>query len=314
MMIQTDLAQMLSPESAALVAGIRAQGFPGWAFLTVEQGRVFMAALKDLAGPIDFTGVITDVQLSTQPEVTGRLYIPNSPTPPRVLVYFHGGGFVVGTADDYDGVVRRLSQESRLAVLSVNYRLAPEHKYPAAIEDAYAAVTWIGQNARTFGLSSEAPAVGGDSAGANIAAAICLLSRDRKGPSISQQLLVCPVLDQGVVTESYQLFGRGLEALTQRDIDWFFSHYLNRQEELYEPSVSPLRASDLSMLPPAVIIAAGVDPLRDDATRYEERLRAAGTKVKIRVFAGVFHGFWIAPGVLPEAREAIAFAADALRA
>jgi acetyl esterase len=314
MMKQTDLVQMLSPESAALVAGIRAQGFPGWAFLTVEQARAFIAALKDLAGPINFTGVTTDVRLSTQPELTARLYIPNSPTPPRVLVYFHGGGFVVGTAADYDGVVRRLSQESGLAVLSVNYRLAPEHKYPAAIEDAYAAVTWIGQHAPTFGLSSEAPAVGGDSAGANLAAAICLLSRDRKGPRISQQLLVCPVLDQGVVTESYRLFGRGLEALTQRDIDWFFSHYLNREEELYEPSVSPLRALDLSALPPAVIIAAGIDPLRDDANRYAERLRAAGTEVQIRVFAGVFHGFWIAPGVLPEAREAIAFAADALRA
>ena len=129
-MSETDLTSMLSPASAALVAGIRAQGFPGWAFLTLEQARAFMATLEDLAGPSNFSGVTRDVRVSAQPEVTGRLYIPDTPTPPRVLVYFHGGGFMVGTADDYDGVIRRLSQESGLAVLSVNYRLAPEHESP----------------------------------------------------------------------------------------------------------------------------------------------------------------------------------------
>ena len=313
-MSETDLAPMLSAASAALVAGIRAQGFPGWAFLTLEQGRAFMATLKDLAGPNTFTGVTRDVHLSAQPEVTGRLYIPDTPTPPRVMVYFHGGGFMLGTADDYDGVIRRLSQESGLAVLSVNYRLAPEHKYPAAIEDAYAALGWVGHNAQSLGLSSEEPAVGGDSAGANLAAVVCSLSRDRNGPHISRQLLVCPALDQGVVTESYRLFGRGLEALTTRDIDWFWTHYVNRESELYDPYVAPLRASDFSALPPAIIIAAGVDPLRDDAIRYAERLRAAGIEAKVRVFEGTLHGFWIAPGVLPEAQEAIAYAAEALRA
>ena len=154
--------------------------------------------------------------------------------------------------------------------------------------------------------------MGGDSAGANLAAVVCSLSAiemDRTQPSA----LVCPPLDQGVVTESYRLFGRGLEALTTRDIDWFWTHYVNRESELYDPYVAPLRASDFSTLPPAIIIAAGVDPLPDDAIRYAERLRAAGIEAKVRVFEGTFHGFWIAPGVLPEAQEAIAYAAEALR-
>ena len=312
-MSQADVTQTFSPEAEALLASIRAQGFPGWAFLTIPQGRGFMATLPALAGPSDFSGTVKDLQLSEQPEITARLYLPESVAPRRTLVYFHGGGFSLGQASDYDGCIRRLAHASGLAVLSVNYRLAPEHKYPAAVEDAYAAVQWMRQNAGRFDLNGEDLVVGGDSAGANLAAVVCLLCRDRQGPAIARQLLVSPLLDHGVVTESYRLFGQGPGPLTQRDIDWFLSHYLNREAELDDPSVSPLRATDLSGLPPAVIIAAALDPLRDDATRYAQRLQAVGVPVTLRVFPGMFHGFWIAPGVLPEAREAIDYAAAALR-
>ena len=221
----------------------RAQGFPGWAFLTIPQGRGFMATLPALGGPSDFSRNNQGCALSEQPEITARLYLPDSVAPRRTLVYFHGGGFSLGQASDYDGCIRRLAHASGLAVLSVNYRLAPNTKYPAAVEDAYAAVQWMRQNAGSFDLNGDDLVVGGDSAGANLAAVVCLLCRDRQGPAIAKQLLVSPLLDHGVVTESYRLFGRGPGPLTQRDIDWFISHYLNREAELDDPSVSPMRAT-----------------------------------------------------------------------
>jgi acetyl esterase len=302
----------LTPEAAALLESIRAQGFPGWAFLTVSQMRAMMSGFKALAGEPPFAGQVQDITLWRDPEVTARVYRPDRTTPVPVLVYLHGGGFIAGDAEAYDGVVRRLASHAQAAVVSVNYRLAPEHKFPAALDDAFSAVQWTAENASRYGWSADRVAVGGDSAGATLAAAVCLRSRERGGPAIALQLLVYPVLDDDFTTDSYRRFGESL-TLTQRDIQWFHSHYVNAADELHRPDVSPLRATDLRGLPPALIIAAATDPLRDDAVRYAERLRANGVKVELRVFDKMPHGFWLAPAVLPEGEEAIRIAATRLR-
>ena len=158
------------------------------------------------------------------------------------------------------------------------------------------------------GSSWEATAQGG-----TLSAAVCQLARDRGGPRLSAQLLVGAVLDSDVSTESHRKFGSDFGTLTSRDIDWFLSHYVNCADELTDPRVCPLRASDLSGLPPAVIIVGTLDPLRDEAVRYAERLREARVHVDLKVVPRMFHGFWLAPGVLPEAREAMEFGAQSLR-
>ena len=303
----------LVPEAAALIGSIRAQGFPGWASLTVAQTRAMMTGLKGLAGETAFAGTIVDVCLSHDPEVTARIYNPDATAPVAVLVYLHGGGFIAGDADTYDGVMRRLASLAHVAVVSVNYRLAPEHKYPAALTDAYMALQWTTAHASTYGWSADRIAVGGDSAGANLAAAVCFRCQQQGGPAVTLQLLVSPALDHDFTTDSYRRFGTSSPALTQRDVQWFHSQYVGHPEELDLAEVSPLRAADFSGLPPALIIAAGADPLRDDALRYAERLRADGVAVQVELFDGMFHGFWIAPGVLPQAEEAIRVAAARLR-
>ena len=162
-----------------------------------------------------------------------------------------------------------------MSVASVNYRLAPEHKFPAALEDAYAAVQWAANRGAEFGWDPQRIIVGGDSAGGNLSAAVCQLTRERSGPRLSAQLLVGALLDHDVSTESHRAFGSDFGTLTSRDVDWFLNHYVNSADELSDPRVSPLRASDLSGLPPAVIIVGALDPLRDEAVRYAERLREA---------------------------------------
>jgi len=302
---------VLTPEAAALLESIRAQGFPGWAFLTVSQMRAMLAGFKALAGETAYDGQVEDIHLSHEPEVTARLYRPNTDVPVPVLLYLHGGGFIAGDADAWDGVVRRLASLAQIAVVSLNYRLAPEHKYPAALDDVYMALQWIAEYASTYGWSADKIAVGGDSAGGTLAAAVCLRCRDRGGPAIALQLLVYPPLDDDFTTDSYHRFGDSL-TLSQRDIQWFHNHYVNGAAELNQPEVSPLRATDLRGLPPALIIAAAADPLRDDALRYAARLRADGVIVESRVFDQMPHGFWLAPAVLPQAQEAITLAATRL--
>jgi acetyl esterase len=195
----------------------------------------------------------------------------------------------------------------------VNYRLAPEHKFPAGLEDAYAAVQWASERGEQRQPSTVPLVVAGDSAGGTLAAAVCLLARERGGPQISAQLLVNPVLDADLETESHRAFGGDFTTVTTRDVSWFLSHYLNHPDELDDPHVCPLRAAEVTGLPPAVIIVGALDPLRDDAIRYAERLRTAGLQVELRVVPRMFHGFWVAPGVLPQAADAYVFAGEKLK-
>jgi acetyl esterase len=197
-------AGVLMPEAAALLEGIRASGFQGWAALGLEKGRAAILQLKDLAGPPQPLSRLERISL---PNADALLYLPESSVPMPVLVYMHGGGWVLGDASLVDSLVRILANGSGCAVLSVNYRLAPEHKYPAAFDDVISALDWVAEHGRRLGLDGQCIAVGGDSSGANLAAAACLMCRDRKGPQVSFQLLVYPPLGLDYASNSYRAFG-----------------------------------------------------------------------------------------------------------
>ncbi len=228
------------------------------------------------------------------------------------LVYFHGGGFVLGDLDCYDGLCRTLANESSCRVISVDYRLAPEHPFPAAVEDCYAAAAWVEAHAPDLGVDPNRIAVGGDSAGANLAAVTCLLAKANKGPpSIAFQLLIYPVVRMGR-DHSKRPFGTGY-FLDNRTIDWFRGHYVPPGVDRSDPRLSPLDAPDAGGLPPAYIVTAGFDPLRDEGMAYGKKLKAAGVPVSHVDYPTMIHGFFSMPGLIPLANDAIAAAAHAVR-
>jgi acetyl esterase len=235
------------------------------------------------------------------------------PPPPRpLLVYFHGGGWTVGGLDTHDGPCRFLAAHSGAAVLSVDYRLAPEHPFPAAAEDALAAFRWAAGSAGELGADPARIAVIGDSAGGNLAAAVSLLARDLDGPRPAMQALIYPVTDAVGGQRSRDLFARGF-LLTKADMDWFEHHYLPDASMAADPRVSVLRAENLVGLPPAYVTTAGFDPLRDEGEAYAERLRAAGVQVALRRHPGLIHGFANLTAISRTARAAMHELCGALR-
>ncbi|MBN1532007.1 MAG: alpha/beta hydrolase, partial [Spirochaetes bacterium] len=208
-----------------------------------------------------------------------RIYLPRRGTPLPVVVYYHGGGWFMGNIDTHDGICRLLAQRSEAAVVSVGYRLAPEYTFPAAAEDAYAGLLWAQAHAATFGGDGSRMAVMGDSAGGNLAAAVALMARDRKGPTLSYQVLVYPVTDAASTdTGSYRAFASGYY-LTKKYMEKFIALYLPDPKDRRDPRVSPLMAEDLSGLPPATVFTAEFDILRDEGEAYAGRLEAAGVTV-----------------------------------
>jgi acetyl esterase len=247
--------------------------------------------------------------------IGARLYVPaaaNSQDPPPLLVYFHGGGWVIGDLETHDDPCRFLASHSGAALLAIDYRLAPEHPFPAAAEDAEAAYGWVTANADRLGADPGRIAVGGDSAGANLAAATCLTARDGSGPLPAMQLLIYPVTDASGEAPSRRTFGEGF-LLTHNDMDWFEERYLPAGTDRDDPRVSVLRAPDLNGLPPAYVATAGFDPLRDEGEAFAERLREAGVPVALRRHPGLVHTFANLTAVCPSARAAMLEAAGALR-
>jgi acetyl esterase len=240
-----------------------------------------------------------------------RLYRPAAGGALPTIAYFHGGGFVIGSLDTHDGTCRALANASGCAVLSVGYRLAPEHRFPAAPEDCWAALAWIAEKGGPLGLDPERLAVAGDSAGGNLAATAALLARER-GPALRYQLLVYPVTDHSFETPSYRENGEGyfLSAAMMR---WFWAQYLEDAAQGADPLASPLRAADLSGLPPALVLTAEYDPLRDEGEAYAARLRAAGVPTELRRTPGQIHGFFSMFDVMDDGRAALDGAAAALR-
>jgi len=243
-----------------------------------------------------------------------RLYVPESaPSTPPLLVYFHGGGFVVGSLRSHDAAVRELAHLAGTAILSVAYRLAPEHKAPAPADDAYRAYQWARANADALGVDAERIGVGGDSAGGNISALVSQRCRDRdeRGPEV--QVLIYPATDLTNSSASHATFRSGF-LLEGETIDWYLSHYLVDDEQRRSPEVSPLFAARFDGLPPTILVTAGFDPLRDEGAAYAEKLREAGVAVTYRCEPGLVHGFFNMSGIIAAAAAANQAIATNLRA
>ena len=243
-----------------------------------------------------------------------RVYRPAgvpASTPLAVLVFFHGGGWVIGDLETHDVLCRQLTAGSGVSVVSVDYRLAPEHKFPAAVDDAWAATRWVVAHAGELAVDASRLAVGGDSAGGNLAAVVALLARDKGAPAIAVQVLIYPVTDLVGKTRSYRDFAEGY-LLTREAMRWFIAHYLTAEAEAADWRASPIRAQSLAGLPPALIVTAGFDPLRDEGEAYAERLRDAGVRVDSVCYGGMIHGFVPMGRLLDTAGRAISLIAGSL--
>ena len=283
--------------------------------LSVEEARAAIVTLSAAAGESE---AVARVENRTVPgprgEIPVRIYTPEGRAPFPVLVYFHGGGWVIGNLETHDGVCRHLANAAGAVVVSVDYRLAPEHPFPASGEDAYAATRWVAANAAAMGGDARRIAVGGDSAGGNLAAVVSLMARDRGGPPLVFQLLVYPVTDApSANAASYRENAEGY-FLTAKMMHWFWNHYCGKNPDLSDPYLCPLRAKDLKRLPPALVVTAEFDPLRDEGEAYAARLREAGNQADLKRYPGMIHGFFGMGPLLTKAREATKEAASALRA
>jgi acetyl esterase len=302
----------LRPEIQALLERAAASGRPPLHRQSVAQARAFhnqdAAALN---GPAAAVASVTDrVVPGPAGELGVRVYIPKGSPPFPIVVWFHGGGWVVGTLDTYDPLCRALAAATPAVVVSVDYRLAPEHRWPAAVEDAYAATLWASRNAAELGGAQHRLAVAGDSAGGNLAAVVALGARDRGGPAVAFQLLVYPVLDVAGDTGSWREFADGFQ-LTAAGMRWYWDHYLGGADGS-APDASPARAAFLGGLPPALVVGASHDILRDEGEAYAARLADAGVAATAIRVPGVVHGFFRWRSVTPAADEALQQAATAL--
>jgi acetyl esterase len=308
----------LDPQIRAILDQQQAAGAPSLDTLPLADAR--QAAIDGSApwkGEPEPLASVEDLRLNgPDGSFAIRIYSPerdmSNSGPSPALVYFHGGGWVLCDLDTHDVICRAIARRSNAVVISVDYRLAPEHQFPAAVIDCYAAVNWVSENSERLGIDPHRIAVGGDSAGGNLAAVISLQSRDEAGPHIALQILVYPVTDlSSFDTPSYQEFAEGY-GLTAAEMEWFRAQYLARPEDARCVHASPLLAPDLHGLPPALIITAECDPLRDEGEAYAKRLQAAGVPIRLTRYAGMIHPFFSMPGGVTQAREAIAEVAAAV--
>lgn len=283
----------LDPTLQLMLAGMRTLGIDG---LLVGEDLVasrtqMRETLLGFGGP-QIHVAVSDVSVpGPAGEIAARHYRPPGNEPSPLLVFYHGGAFAMGDLDTHDALCRLICRDAGIHVLSIDYRLAPEHPAPAGVRDALAAFRWAYEHAGDLGAIPGRVAVGGDSAGANLSAVVSQLTRDHGGPAPVLQWLLYPVTDGTGQTRSRTLFAKGF-VLTKRDIEWFQAQYLSGSTvELTDPLVSPLFADDLSGLPPTLVATAGFDPLRDEGERYAAALRAAGTPVDQRSMGSLIHGF-----------------------
>jgi len=304
---------MLHPEVEALRRQRIAAGKRPVRELSVAEAREAERAELEQRGEPEPVAEVVDRSLpGPAGAIPIRVYRPQSAQPLPALVYFFGGGWVLGSLDTADGVCRRLANSTPCAVVAVSYRHAPEHRFPAAVEDCDAATRWVAEHGAELGVDPRRLAVGGVSAGGNLAAACAQLAHGRGAPSLRLQFLVYPPLDYRADTPSMRetvdpvFFDRD-------DLAWCWAHYLARDSDGESPLASPLRASNVGGLPPTLVITAELDPLRDEGELYAARLAAAGVPTELVRFDGMVHGFYSMNGVLGAAEQAQATTAAALR-
>ena len=311
---------MIDAGTQAFLGVISSSGGKPVAEQTPEEFReTVRAGSLALAPPVEEVHSVRDVIIpGPGGALPVRIYTPRNAAAGALLpvvVHFHGAGWVGGDLDTHDAIARYCARHADTIVIAVDYRLAPEHRFPAAVEDAYAAVQWTSEHARELGGDPSRLAVMGDSAGATLATVTCLLARDRGTPRIAYQALLYPALDLRLSASypSRDAFGSGEYFLSVADMHWFRSHYLgNPDTEESDPRVSPLASDDLGQLPPALIVAAGYDPLRDEAKLYADRLSAAGVPVEYRCFESTVHAFVSFSAMIPVGLEALTFVTSRL--
>ena len=297
----------LTPRMAALLTRIQRAKRPPIHSLTPREARIaYRMGAEILDLPRAPLARVEGLTVAGRP---ARLYAPSAERLP-VMLYLHGGGFTIGDLETHDSLCRQLSRRSGAAVLALDYRLAPEHRFPAAVDDAWGALAWLHEHAATLGLDGARLAVGGDSAGGTLAASTALFARDR-GLSLALQLLITPGTAARLTHDSHRRFAEGylLDATT---IEWFFSHYIS-DEQRDDWRFAPLQADDHSGLAPAAVLLAEADPLVDEGLAYADTLRAAGVTVQLELTRGVTHDFIKMGRSLPEANTALDFCAAAIR-
>jgi acetyl esterase len=299
----------LDPDAAAVFKAFQEAGRPPYETLTPAEAREFYLAGRPVTNPEppELKSVEPLAIPAPHGTIPARVYTPKNLRPANglapCLVFFHGGGWVIGDLDSHDVVCRKLANEGRLIVISVDYRLAPEHKFPAAIDDAIAATKWIADHASKLGIDAARLSVGGDSAGGNLAAVVAIAARDGNGPAIAGQVLIYPAIDFAMTHRSHSEPETSI-LLTHTVIKWFRDHYLNGAADVHDWRASPARAKTLIGLPPAYVLTAGADPLRDEGDEYADRLKQAGVAVTWRHFPGQFHGFFTMGKLLQQANVA----------
>lgn len=281
----------VDPQVQLLLDQLQAAGMPALFDMEPAAARAMMEQMRPPTPPEAVAAVEDRVVPGPPADVPIRIYRPSLDTPLPVVVYFHGGGWVIGSIESHDLFCRQLANRSGCIIVSVEYRLGPEHRFPAAVEDAQAATAWVAAHARELRGDPDSIAVGGDSAGGNLAAVVALLARDQGGPRLAYQLLVYPATDMRSdhwpsFTENGQGYFLGL-----REMAWFTGHYLSSDAERDDVRASPAFAASHAGLPPALIVTAEYDPLRDQGEAYGEKLRAAGVPVRVRRYDGMIHGF-----------------------
>jgi acetyl esterase len=299
----------LDPDAAAVFKAFQEAGRPPYETVSPAEARELYLKARVVSNPEppELKSVAPLAIPSPAGSIPARLYtsvrLRKSNGLAPCLVFFHGGGWVIGNLDSHDVVCRKLADEGQLIVISVDYRLAPEHKFPAAVEDAIAATKWIADNAKRLGIDASRLLVGGDSAGGNLAAVVAISARDGNGPAIAGQVLIYPAIDFALTHPSHGEPETSI-LLTHSVIRWFRDHYLNGAADINDWRASPARAKTLIGLPQAYVLTAGADPLRDEGDEYARRLTEAGVPVTYRHFSGQFHGFFTMGKLLRQANVA----------
>jgi acetyl esterase len=305
----------LDPTMKAVLDQMAAQPGPKMHELAAADARALFAAMMEAVGPRDVPIGKTENLRCPGPagEIKLRLFTPVAASAQALpaLVFFHGGGFVIGDVETHDGLCRMIANEARVRVVAVDYRLAPENPFPAAVDDAFAALAFVETNAAELGIDANRIAVGGDSAGGALAAIVTHLAKEKGKPRIAFQLLLFPVTQIGGETQSLRDYAEGY-FLERAGLEWFYASYLPADCDVTDWRVSPLSAKDFSGLPPAFVMLGGCDPLHDEGLHYAEKLRHAGVSVTLADHDGLVHDFIYLQSVLPQAASALNAAAASL--